>query len=271
MRERLQIRNELDGNIWLYRNLGWTNRRHYHAELEVNLVTRGSGTYLLGNRKYQIHAGDVMWLFPSQEHVLIEESVDFEMWIAVFKRRVVKRIATDPASSPLLDRSHDGECCRRLSQHELGRFEGMFSDLSAVNDQPGFLNVGLAYLLLQCWRSFERAAEVHARDVHPAVERAARLIREDGTAMNLDQIARQAGLSATRLSRLFKQQTGFAMVDFRNRRRIERYLEFYGGGHRTTMLAAALEAGFGSYPQFHRIFRRVMGCSPGEYRYQEKE
>jgi AraC-like DNA-binding protein len=37
------------------------------------------------------------------------------------------------------------------------------------------------------------------------------------------------------------------------------------------MLAAALEAGFGSYPQFHRIFRRVMGCSPGEYRYQEKE
>jgi AraC-like DNA-binding protein len=34
------------------------------------------------------------------------------------------------------------------------------------------------------------------------------------------------------------------------------------------MLDAALEAGFGSYPQFHRIFKRVMGRSPGKYRRQ---
>jgi AraC-like DNA-binding protein len=32
------------------------------------------------------------------------------------------------------------------------------------------------------------------------------------------------------------------------------------------MLDAALEAGFGSYPQFHRVFKRVIGCSPGSYR-----
>lgn len=271
MRERLHIRNELDGNVWLYRNLGWANRRHHHAELELNVVTRGSATYLLGNRRYQIHAGDCMWLFPAQEHVLLDEAMDFEMWIAVFKRRAIKRAATDIESKSLLSHSREGECCRRLSQSELVRFEGIFSDLAAVAAQPGFLNAGLAYLLLQSWRSFEQASQVHARDVHPAVERAARLISDDGTSLNLEQVARQSGLSATRLSRLFKQQTGFAMVDFRNRRRIERYLELYGVGQRTTMLAAALEAGFGSYPQFHRTFRRVTGCSPAEYRYQENQ
>ena len=31
------------------------------------------------------------------------------------------------------------------------------------------------------------------------------------------------------------------------------------------MLDAALEAGFGSYPQFHRVFKRVIGCSPAKH------
>jgi hypothetical protein len=61
---------------------------------------------------------------------------------------------------------------------------------------------------------------------------------------------------------LFKQQTGVALVDFRNRQRVEKFLAIYRTGQRTTMLDAALEAGFGSYPQFHRVFKRVMGCSP---------
>jgi AraC-like DNA-binding protein len=84
--------------------------------------------------------------------------------------------------------------------------------------------------------------------------------------MSVDELARRSGLSSTRLSRLFKQQTGVALVDFRNRQRIERYLQLYGTGQRMTMLDAALEAGFGSYPQFHRVFKRVTGRSPGSHR-----
>jgi transcriptional regulator GlxA family with amidase domain len=79
-------------------------------------------------------------------------------------------------------------------------------------------------------------------------------------------LAHRSGLSASRLSRLFKEQTGFALVDFRNRQRISRFLEIYGTGQRQTMLNAAMDAGFGSYPQFHRVFRQVMGSSPAEYR-----
>ena len=64
----------------------------------------------------------------------------------------------------------------------------------------------------------------------------------------------------------FKQQTGIALVDFRNRQRVERFLGIYGTGQRLTMLQAAFEAGFGSYAQFHRVFKRVTGISPGEHR-----
>jgi AraC-like DNA-binding protein len=201
MRQRLELPPNWDGNLWHYRQHG-RNVRHRHAELEFNLITQGAGLYLLANRKYQIRRGDLLWLFPAQEHILIGQTPDFEMWIGVFKPAAVRRIATD----------------------------------------------------------------VPVRDVHPAVERAARLIRNEDTTLNLDELARRSGLSAPRLSRLFKQQTGVALVDFRNRQRVERFLQLYGTGQRLTMLDAALDAGFGSYPQFHRVFKRVIGCSPGRYR-----
>ena len=267
MREHLHLPAALNGDVWRYYNPTVSNTRHHHAELELNLVIRGSGTYLLGNRKYQIRPGDLLWLFPAQEHVLINYSRDFEMWIAVFKHKLVKRTAVAPAERALALAEPVETCCRRVAQQDLRRMEDLFAELAEVRDQPSLLNAGLSYALLHAWRSFERAAEVPVCDIHPAVERAARLIQDSSTTIPLNELAYHAGLSAARLSRLFKEQTGFAMVDFRNRLKVQRYLEIYRTGQRLTMLDAALEAGFGSYPQFHRVFKDVLGCSPAKYRY----
>ena len=268
MRARLNLPSDSDGSVWHYRNLGAAHQRHHHAELELNLVTRGYGTYLLGNRRYEIRRGDLLWLFPAQEHLLFEQTSDFEMWIGVFKRRVIKRSATDARTRILLQTEPSGEFCRRLTQRDVARVENVFTELADATDQLSLLNAGLSYGLLSAWRCFERAADVPVRDVHPAVERAARLLRDNPDGLSLNKLAHQAGLSATRLSRLFKEQTGSALVDFRNRQRVERFLQIYGTGQRQTMLDAALEAEFGSYPQFHRVFKRMMGYSPMHFRKQ---
>jgi AraC-like DNA-binding protein len=266
MRQKLELPAGLDGNLWYYRNLGRIHAMHHHAELEFNLVTQGAGVYLLANRKYRIRHGDLLWLFPAQEHVLIEQTLDFEMWICVSKPGAVRRVATDPGTEVLRQKIPTGEYCRRLTQGDLTRLHSLFVEVEAARDRPGLFNTGLSYALLAAWRCFERSADVPVCDVHPAVEKAARLIRDESARMSVDELARRSGLSSTRLSRLFKQQTGVALVDFRNRQRIERYLQLYGTGQRMTMLDAALEAGFGSYPQFHRVFKRVTGRSPGSHR-----
>jgi AraC-like DNA-binding protein len=268
MREHLHLPASLNGKVWLYRDPGRSNIRHHHAELELNLITRGSGIYLLANRKYQIRRGDLLWLFPAQEHVLIEQTADFEMWVGVFRRKTIRRIADDPAARFLLETNPAGSCCRRLGQVAHGKLDRALSELSVAMPRPTLFNAGLTYLLLNAWQSFEGATEVPVHDVHPAVERAARLIREDTRPLGLNEVAAHAGLSPARLSRLFREQTGLAMVSFRNRQRISRFLDVYGTGQRKTMLDAALEAGFGSYAQFHRVFKTVLGCSPGVYRKQ---
>ena len=68
------------------------------------------------------------------------------------------------------------------------------------------------------------------------------------------------------LDGLFKQQAGISLTAFRQRKCLERFLRLYGRGARYTLLQAALEAGFGSYAQFHRVFGSVMRLSPAAYR-----
>ncbi|MEY4917377.1 MAG: hypothetical protein RL616_1290 [Verrucomicrobiota bacterium] len=266
MRQQLKLPAGLDGNLWHYRHQGRANAMHHHAELELNLVTQGRGLYLLANRKYQVRRGDLLWLFPAQEHVLVEQSADFEMWIGVAKPTTVRRIATDAGAKVLRLKNPAGEYCRRLPQPEFARLESLLAKISATHSQAGLFNAGIAYAFLAAWQSFEHAADVPIHDVHPAVEKAARHIRDKNNTLGLTELARHAGLSAPRLSRLFKQQTGIALVDFRNRQRVEKFLALYRTGQRMTMLEAALEAGFGSYPQFHRVFKRVTGRSPAEHR-----
>jgi AraC-like DNA-binding protein/quercetin dioxygenase-like cupin family protein len=264
MRQQLKLPKQLDGNFWHYRQ-GGRNAMHRHAELELNLITSGSGLYLLENRKYKIRRGDLLWLFPAQEHVLVEQTPDFEMWIGVFKPRTVRRVATDKSTKLLRLPNPPGEYCRRLGQPALAWLEKLFTQIAGASAQPGLFNQGIAYALLTAWDHFTHATEIPIQDVHPAVERAARHLQNRDNTISLEALARHAGLSAPRLSRLFKQQTGVALVDFRNRQRIEKFLAIYNTGQRLTMLDAALAAGFGSYPQFHRVFKRVLGCSPVEH------
>lgn len=78
------------------------------------------------------------------------------------------------------------------------------------------------------------------------------------------ELARITGTTSHRIGKLFKTAMGESLQSYRNRIRLERFLAIVdpAGGD---LLAAALDAGFGSYAQFHRVFRRVLGRSPLDY------
>lgn len=267
MLERLKLETHLDGDIWLY-HAGPTNHMHHHAEIEFNLITAGTGLYMLSNRRYQLRKGDLVWLFPSQEHVLVKETDQFEMWIGVMKPKAINRVARAPDVAVLREENPAGHFCRRLEQSQAAKLEALFVEISLERNSPDLFNAGLGFALLSAWRQFERAADIPFNDLHPAVEQAAKLMRNSSDSQSLDEIASQAGLSAARLSTLFKRQTGMPLAEFRSRQRLERFFRLYGTGQRMTMITAALEAGFGSYPQFHRVFTRLTGQSPNAYRRQ---
>ncbi len=77
-------------------------------------------------------------------------------------------------------------------------------------------------------------------------------------------IAAALEVSHSRLFRTFKTRMGMSLVDYRNRLRLDRFAGLMDRGG-TNLLEAALEAGFGSYAQFHRVFRAQVHASPRDY------
>jgi AraC-like DNA-binding protein len=235
-----------------------------HAELEVNLVVRGTASYLLGDRRYALTPGTLTWLFPGQDHVLVDESPNHELWWAVFRPALVGQIATTRQARPVLEADPVGQFSRRLDSGRVRRLSALFGDVQAAETVDDVLvNTGLAYLLSFAWQAFLDSDDVvEGVDLHPAVETVARTLRADPEAGDLTTLARAARLSSSHLSRIFKEQTGVSISQFRNQQRLQRFLRLYARGRRTTALAAALEAGFGSYAQFYRVFREQTGRSP---------
>lgn len=243
-------------------------RAHRHAELEVNLVVRGTATYLLGERRYALTPGTLTWLFPGQEHILVDQSADHELWWAVFRPQLVARIATAPHIQPLVQDDPVEPYSRHLSTAYTRRLQTLFSEVRAAEPRDRALaNTGLAYLLMVAWRAFLDSNDVvDSEDVHPGIRTVVRVLQTDPNAGDLAELARSAGLSATHLSRLFKAQIGISLSRYRIQQRLHRFLLGYGNGERTTALTAALAAGFGSYAQFYRVFRHETGRTPSTLR-----
>jgi AraC-like DNA-binding protein len=264
MSENLGLRHEVDGRVVRHAAGDHRPRPHRHAELEVNLVVRGTASYLLGERRYELTPGTLTWLFPGQDHVLVDESRDHELWWAVFRPSLIARTATTPQMEALHEENPAGELSRRLDPQRARRLEALLRELRAAEEiDHALLNAGLSYLLGLAWRAFVDSDDViEGVDVHPAVETVARMLRADPTAGDLTALARAAGVSPSHLSRLFKAQTGTSITRFRNQQRVRRFMLLYRDGRDTTALAAALEAGFGSYAQFYRVFRAHTGDPP---------
>jgi AraC-like DNA-binding protein len=267
MIEDLGLRKGIDG--WVVRHSAGTlrPRSHRHAELELNLVVRGRASYLMKDRRYDLSADTLTWLFPDQEHVLVDESADHALWWAVFRPSAVARIATSPHARPLLGRDPVDRYSRRLDRQRVQRLGALFGELREAGVDDTLFNAGLSYLLAFAWRAFLDSSDVVGdREVHPAVDTVARLLQADPGVGDLTDLARIAGLSPSHLSRLFTTQMGLSISRFRNQQRLDRFMRLYRHGRGTTALAAAHEAGFGSYAQFHRVFRQETGRNPSALR-----
>ena len=266
--EDLGLREGIDG--WVVRHTAGTlrPRSHRHAELELNLVVRGTACYLLDDRRYDLSAGTLTWLFPDQEHVLVDESADHALWWAVFRPPIVARVAASPHARALVERDPVGRYSRRIDRRGVQRLAALLHELRETGTVDDTLfNAGLSYLLALSWRAFLDSSDVVGDvEVHPAVDAVARLLHADPGAGDLTALARRVGLSPSHLSRLFVTQMGLSISRFRNQQRLDRFTRLYGHGHSTTALAAAHQAGFGSYAQFHRVFRQETGRNPSALR-----
>ena len=267
MKEKLTIPAGAEGFALLFDGKFRPVMPHHHDELEVNLILSGKAWYLFGNRRVPLRTGSMIWLFPRQEHLLIDWSRDFSMWVIVFKPRLVKQAAGSGDRRVLRSQDPGEVFCRQIDSRQVDFLNQVYEGARRKDFDLEFTNAALTYAIVASWQSYQFTNEsLPLSDVHPAVAKAARIVATTEDVLPLEALAREAGLSPARLSRLFKQQAGISLTLYRQRKCLERFLKIYRAGARYTLIEAALLAGFGSYPQFHRVFCREMQMNPAAYR-----
>ncbi|HVZ31321.1 MAG TPA: helix-turn-helix domain-containing protein, partial [Polyangiaceae bacterium] len=181
--------------------------------------------------------------------------------------------------------SHELESCVRVALRELndGPHVAGISALAlgqiCARSREGLMRPGLREfneLLLQIFRLAWSAPGLadprgEAPSCHPGALYAARLLQEPDTSGSMEALARSTALSRERLSRVFTHCFGIGLVQYRNHHRVQRFIHDYGRGTHANMLRAALEVGFGSYVQFHRAFKQVVGYPPALHLERVKE
>ncbi|MGF1452864.1 MAG: helix-turn-helix domain-containing protein [Opitutales bacterium] len=261
MKTRLEIASGRAGAVYWVEQGYLPREEHTHEELEVNLVVAGTGRYLIDSVDCHLAPGSLIWLFPEQEHVLLESSDELGMWVVVFRQEMVRQtcLSTD---NHLLRAGNPGAILhRRVLPEQTETLDHGFKVLQAADAGRDHVNASLAFHLLECWRLYQIASPVsEAQQLHPSVFRAAQLLKSGED--DLAKIAKKAGLSQSRLSRLFHDQIGQSMTVYRNQERLKRFERLRQSKPRETLLALAIEAGFGSYAQFHRVYQLRYGRAP---------
>lgn len=289
MLEDLKLRKGYDGFLYLVESARNPPKlsSHHHRELEINLVLRGSLTYVVAGSRFTFVPRTMLWLYPEQEHQLVDMSTDAQAYVAVFRSSLVARSARmplydglrrrgerpdavrhtvlEPTSFDLLRRTMDtlmvGAPDADLLNREAGF--GARSGFSFEHEDPFGLNAGLQHLLLLCWR-LQRTQRASAGAVllHPVVRRALNILGQEDWNEDMSRLAELCGVSESHLSRLFHRQLGVPLSRYRNSLRLSRFWQEYRRAETTTLAEAVYAAGFGSYSQFHKVFTQAYGRGP---------
>lgn len=79
----------------------------------------------------------------------------------------------------------------------------------------------------------------------------------------VDQLSERVGLSKFHLHRMFAAQTGFELVEYMQRRKMERALALLEQG-KLSVIEVALEVGYESHSSFSRVFKQSFSVSPSQ-------
>jgi AraC-like DNA-binding protein len=295
MLENLKLGPRYDGFLFLaesVRNLP-VLRPHHHVELELNLVVNGTITYVVGGRRFAFQKRTLLWMFPAQEHQLVDRTGDAQYYVAVFKPGLIARACRGEGYAGLKRAAPEAGAEGEVLHTELGAdaFDlvrrtmdaivedglhpdvlnrevgfGAGSDFRFEHGDPDWLNAGLRHLLLLAWRHQRgRAGRARAVALHPAVRKALAFLGTEECAEGMGALARRCGVSEAYLSRIFGRQVGVPLTRYQNSVRLGRFLELYRAtGEQRTIAEAVYAAGFGSYAQFYKVFTESYGRGPRE-------
>lgn len=244
---------------------------HVHAEVELTLFESGQGTRFVGDSILPVTAPELVLFGPYVPHC----------WNCPNESRGV-------ALQFLIDKSQPLRAApewEKLSKLWQGYNQGILFPTEVAHEARNFIETMMAQDRLARLGSFLQLLEVlshyqgkrissksysasDATKHFPAIQKVIlEILNRYHETLELQEMVELSHMSRATFSREFRNYTGRSFVEFLNEVRIDAICQKLLMGHQAVS-DIAFESGFANLSHFNRIFRRLKGQSPREFRCQ---
>lgn len=268
-----QCLSEYDSNSFMW---------HCHPEIEITYVKEGSMHYRINNRSFHLKEGDIIFCNSNALHSgemenqedcsYIPITFDPKLIYGFFQSTICTRYV-DPVIQNL------AVCALHIDYsekwHETFR-DRMLEVISLDKKKPDFYELDISIRMQLLWRllvEYLPHQPVSTTSDFTEYERIRRILSYiEQNYMNqitLDDISEHIHLCESECTRLFKRHMNTTLFSFLQEYRIERSLEYLNT--KESISSIAEKTGFSDSNYYSKVFSKIKGCSPREYRKNLKE
>ena len=265
--------SEYDSNSFMW---------HCHPEIEITYIKKGAMHYRINNRSFHLKEGEIIFcnsnalhsgeMIDQKDCSYIPVTFDPKLIYGFFRSTICTKYV-DPIIQNLSICAMHIDSSREW--HKDFR-EQMLKVISLDKDRPDFYELDISIRMQIMWRLL--AEHLPHQPVTTAsdlteYERIRKILSYiEQNYMNritLTDISESLHLCESECTRLFKRHMNTTLFAFLQEYRIERSLEYLNT--KESISAIAEKTGFSDSNYYSKVFSKIKGCSPREYRKALKE
>ena len=250
---------------------------HWHPEIEITYVQKGTMCYKVNHMVYHLKEGDIVFNNSGALHSgTMENQKDCAYIPVTFDSRLIYGFFQSTINSkyvdPVIQDSMLPAICIDQSEswHKPFR-EYLLRIIDLDEKKPDFYELDITICLQSMWRlllehiTYEPQASRENSLEYDRIKKILSYIEENyQNKITLNDIAGHIHLCESECTRLFKRHMNTTLFAFLQEYRIERSLEFLQDDQPVS--AVADKAGFSDPNYYSKVFAKIKGCSPREYR-----
>lgn len=252
---------------------------HRHPEYELILIEEGEGHSFVGDKVHTLKKGDFMLIGKNLPHLWLstddyyqkDNSLKSASVYCQFNAEIFPMDESVQEFTPIRRLLQDSQKGLLFCGNEQKKSQELFRSLPTLQ---GFNKLVMLYEILQELAScpYSILTSKHYTNQYEETDSQDLLIKKATNYINrhyqeeltLGEIAQHVGMNPSALCRFYKKQTGKTLFEYIAELRIS-YASKLLIYRNTSIGQIAYDCGFNNISYFNRLFKAIMGKTPGEY------